>query len=122
MTSLSHRSDRGRRRHAMKIAAGPLLIPPAALQGAGVPVPRPRCGGEPRHRLLRGRGVAANLKLGASTGALRREIDHYSCQALGLSRGHSVSPFVNRLPVATTNSDRRITGAEILFEFGASHD
>lgn len=119
MISLSHQSEGGRLRHAMKIAADLFILPRPS--NAGVPVPRPRCGGEPRHR-LRGRGGAAELNSGAPLGAHHREIDHHSFPAFGLSRGHFDRPSVNRSSVAHSNSDRRITGDEIIFAFGESHE
>jgi hypothetical protein len=123
MNSLRHLSDGSRRRHAI-IAAGFLLIPPAPITAApGVLVPEHGgIGDRPRHQ-RRGTGLAANLNFGASTGALRREIDHYSCQALGLSHGHFDSPFGLHV---VFNAEKRSVGAiahaEKSFAFGANYD
>ena len=123
-SSLRHQSDSGgRRRHAMSNAAS-LRYPHAALQGAGVLTPERECGFGPLRRQLRGRGGAASsMNFGASAGALRREIDDVvDCQVDRLSRGHLTDPFGVDVSVADQPSDRRIARAEIIFEFGASHE
>lgn len=119
MISLSHQSEGGRLRHAMKIAADLFILPRPS--NAGVPVPRPRCGGEPRHR-LRGVGHAANLKFGASAGALRHEVDDV-CPARVSRRLHG-RPFEKWASSTLRNlALENLLDVQDLFERGAkNHD
>ena len=120
-TPLFHPSDNGgrHRRSAIAVACSPALSLRVEREG-GVPESHR---GRQALRHFRGMGPAAFLNFGASTGALRREVDDVvPARVLRLPHGHFDDPFDLHVSVASKSSERRISGAEECFAFGGNHD